>query len=129
MKESKPKSELGFTLTELLIVVAITGTLAGIAIPQFSSYRKRAYETQVKGDLKNAATAEEAYFTTSLVYKGGDLSETTLPGFNKSEDVTVSATVGTNTFVISASHVGCGGATWTFNNTTGQIVGPPGGCL
>ncbi len=62
MNRLRLKSESGFTLIELLVVVAIIGILAAIAIPQFSAYRKRGYEAQVKSDLRNGAVAQEAYF-------------------------------------------------------------------
>lgn len=51
----------GFTLIELLIVVAIIGILAAIAIPQFSQYRIRGYNSAAASDIKNIKTALEAY--------------------------------------------------------------------
>jgi type IV pilus assembly protein PilA len=63
------KKEEGFTLIELMIVIAIIGILAAIAIPQFSAYRKRSYNAAAEADLRNAATAQEAYFVDFSTYK------------------------------------------------------------
>jgi type IV pilus assembly protein PilA len=107
--------------------VAIIGILAAIAIPQFSAYRKRGYEAQIKSDLRNAATAEEAYFAANQPssYKTGALVSGTPQGFNKSADVTLGAATGSNTYLLSASHLNCTGVTWTFDSTTGAIAGGP----
>jgi type IV pilus assembly protein PilA len=64
----KIKKKKGFTLIELLIVVAIIAILAAIAIPQFSSYRIRGYNSAATADLRNARTAEEAFFSDWQVY-------------------------------------------------------------
>lgn len=58
----------GFTLIELLIVVVIIGVLASIAIPKFANTKQKVYMTQMKSDLRNLVTAEEAYFADSIKY-------------------------------------------------------------
>ena len=62
------KNRKGFTLIELLIVVAIIGILAAIAIPQFSAYRAKAYNSAATSDLKNTKTALESYFADNQYY-------------------------------------------------------------
>ena len=58
----------GFTLIELLIVVVIIGILAAIAIPKFAATKDKAKLASVKTDLRNAMTAEEAYFSDYSAY-------------------------------------------------------------
>jgi type IV pilus assembly protein PilA len=60
-KIAKKKNKKGFTLLELMIVIAIISILATIAIPQFSSYQQRAYRTATKSDVKNAYIALQNY--------------------------------------------------------------------
>ena len=62
------KSQKGFTLIELLIVVAIICILAAIAIPQFSAYRERAYNSAAQSDVRNFKTTMEADFADNQGY-------------------------------------------------------------
>ena len=55
-------------LASVVVYVAVIGILAAIAIPQFSAYRTRSYNAAAQADLRNAATAQEAYYVDNATY-------------------------------------------------------------
>ena len=62
------KDRQGFTLVELMIVVAIIGILAAIAIPNFLKYQAKAKQSEAKVNLKSVYTAELSYLAESDAY-------------------------------------------------------------
>jgi len=68
LKMFRKGNQKGFTLIELLIVVAIIGILAAIAIPQFASYRQKAFNSAAQSDLKNTKTNLEAFYADYYEY-------------------------------------------------------------
>ena len=123
----------GFTLIELLVVIAIIGILAAIAIPQFQAYRQRGFDSSAKSDLRNAATAEEAYFVTNTTYvtcgasnPSGTPGGTCLGSLEGVQSVGVGSTVamtGSATdFTGTASNSrGTSGVTYTWDSTAGGL--------
>ena len=78
----------GFTLVELMIVVAIIGVLASIAIPNFHDYQLRAKRTEAYANLGALVKAQKSFFAEYGAYVGVPIAEpgnsqSSLPGSEK----------------------------------------------
>jgi len=82
------RSRRGFTLIELLIVVVIIGVLASIAIPKFANSKERAVVSQMRSDLRNMVTAQEAYSSDALTYYNGPVPSAVL-AYNPSGNIAI----------------------------------------
>jgi len=64
-------NQRGFTLIEMLVVAAILGLLAAVAIPRFAATKQRAYSASMVSDLKNLIAAQEGFFSVYHDYANG----------------------------------------------------------
>lgn len=60
------KSQFGFTLVELMIIIAIMGILAAVAIPAFQKYFKRAKTVEAVTQLKRISNGAVAYYQQTM---------------------------------------------------------------
>ncbi len=79
------KSNKGFTLIELMIVVAIIGILAAIAIPNFLRFQLKSKSSEGKVNIAAIRTAEEAYMAEFGSYVSAINTPPTIPGVTKAD--------------------------------------------
>lgn len=113
----------GFTLIEVMIVVAIVAILAAIAIPQLSVYRTKSYNTAAISDLKNAAIAQEAYYVDSRRYTS-DIGNLTLNPYNFyiSQGINMAVSSATNEAYLMTAYHSAGNKTYTLSGPGGSIA-------
>jgi prepilin-type N-terminal cleavage/methylation domain-containing protein len=107
------RSRQGFTLIELLIVVVIIGILAAIAIPKFANTKEKAVVASMKSDLRNLASAQEAYWVENRTYYGA-----AIPGAG----IQFNPTAGVTIVVVTATDAGWSARATGLPLTTTQCV-------
>ena len=71
--------QAGFTLVEMMIVVAIIGILAGIAVPQFRNYQLTSKRAEGYSNLNALVKTQKAFFAEQGAFHGVSLAE---PGWS-----------------------------------------------
>lgn len=119
--KNSSNSEAGFTLLELIVVVAVLGILVAIAVQQFQLHRARAIDASMRSDLKNAALAMESYYGEFLTYPTTETA-IRLVGYRKTFGVTLAISVPTpSTFTLTAARDHGSQPSFTFDSSTGLI--------
>lgn len=120
------KKAAGFTLIELMIVVAIVGILAAIAYPSYMDSVRKSRRADAKAALSNAAQALERYYTEKNSYLNatlGDGAGTVFPDHTPSDQAHDSAY-----YILSITNQGVG--TYTLNaSPTGAMAADNCGAL
>jgi type II secretory pathway pseudopilin PulG len=71
------------------MVVVIIGILAAIAIPKFANSKERAIISQMRSDLRNMVTAQEAYISDALTYYNGPIPSAGVLAYDPSGNITI----------------------------------------
>lgn len=98
----------GFTLIEIMIVIAIIGILSAVAIPLYKGYTDRAKQVEAEEQLMTLAAIEEDYFNSFRKYlKNTDTLKQYYGAKLEGEHYTITVTTGTNDVSYEATACVC----------------------
>jgi len=108
-------AQRGFTLLELMIVVAVIGILAMIGLPSYSDYVKRGKIAEATSSLSDVRVKMEQFFLDNRTYVGSDAANlpcnTTVLGTGKKHFTYACSNLGAGTYTVTATGVGTEGMT------------------
>jgi type IV pilus assembly protein PilA len=112
---SKLRSKKGFTLIELMIVVAIIGILAAIAIPNFLKFQAKSKQSEAKSNLGAVFTGELAFFGEQNKYGDFDQINWSPTGVTRYHYSLGTFQLATNNVNVGYSIAGLTEASWAGN--------------
>lgn len=114
------KKVTGFSLIELMIVVAVVAILAAVAFPSYGSYVRKSHRTDAINMVMNTASQEARYYTGNNAYTNSMANLGFASGLSANGYYSISVSVNGNSFTITATPQGdqandsCG--TYTYTN-------------
>jgi len=109
------RNQIGFSIIELMVAVAILGILAAIAIPNYSKYLERSRRVDAQTILLKVAAEQEKYYlenntygTTAQIAAGIKTSTTTINSPNNYYSIVIASKTATQDFTATASVISTG---------------------
>lgn len=117
---ARAAASCGFTLIEMMVVVAIVGIIAAVALPSYSDHVTRGKISEATSALADLRTKAEQYFQDNRAYTGF-----TLPAVAGARYFTYSLSSTATTYTVTATGVsaqGMGGFVYTINQGNARVT-------